>query len=327
MNLNEERTFNRILPWLRRRMPKWLTNAQGQVTGLSSPDGSWSMTSAPGPSTITSTSITDSTPVGRAVLTAADGAAARSAIGAGTSSFPGAYNALTGLPALGTASAKNAPASGNAAAVEVVLGSDTRLSDARAPTAHAHAMSDVTGLTAALGAKADTSALSAYLTASAAAAAYYPLGSNPASYLTAASITGKADKATTLAGYGITDAVTGAALTTALGNYTTTAALTVLLAAKANTTDVKRIDTYTGTTDANGLFTVTYPTAFAARPSVQPEPPANANQTWVVVSSTATGFSLRLVQRAAVTLLSVEVLLAATTNVSGASVRVVVIAA
>ncbi|AWJ92819.1 hypothetical protein Sp245p_23540 (plasmid) [Azospirillum baldaniorum] len=38
--------------------------------------------------------------------------------------------------ALGTAAARNAPASGNAASGEVVLGSDSRLSDARAPTAH-----------------------------------------------------------------------------------------------------------------------------------------------------------------------------------------------
>jgi hypothetical protein len=37
----------------------------------------------------------------------------------------------------GTAAAKNYPASGNAAAGEVVLGSDSRLSDARTPTAHA----------------------------------------------------------------------------------------------------------------------------------------------------------------------------------------------
>jgi len=91
--------------------------------------------------------------------------------------------------------------------------------------------------------------------------------------------------------------------------------------------DAKRIDTYNGTTDANGLFTVTYTTAFPAIPSVQPEPPLSANQTWVKVTSTATGFSMRLVQRAAVTLLSTELLLAAVTNVVGASVKATVIAA
>lgn len=45
---------------------------------------------------------------------------------------------------LGTASVLNAPASGNAAAGEVVKGSDTRLTDSRAPTSHAHAAADVT---------------------------------------------------------------------------------------------------------------------------------------------------------------------------------------
>lgn len=91
--------------------------------------------------------------------------------------------------------------------------------------------------------------------------------------------------------------------------------------------DAKRIDTYTGTTDANGLLTITYTTAFSAVPSIQPEPPTASNQVWVKVASTTTGCQLRLVQRAAVTVLSLEVLLAGTTNVVGAPARVVVVAA
>lgn len=62
----------------------------------------------------------------------------------------GQYGDLLGKPALGTAAAKNAPAAGNAASGEVVLGDDTRLTDARAPTAHGHAISDVAGLETAL---------------------------------------------------------------------------------------------------------------------------------------------------------------------------------
>lgn len=87
----------------------------------------------------------------------------------------------------------------------------------------------------------------------------------------------------------------------------------------------KRLEGYTGTTDANGLFTVTYPVAFSATPSVLPEQTTSANQFWVKVSSTTTGFSFRLVQRAALTVLSLELLAANVTNVSGASVRVQVI--
>ena len=90
--------------------------------------------------------------------------------------------------------------------------------------------------------------------------------------------------------------------------------------------DGKRIETYTGKTDANGLFSVTYATPFPTIPSVQPEPPAMANQVWVKVSATTTGFSLRLVQRNVVSLLGIEVLLGATVNVNAGDARVVVIA-
>ena len=69
----------------------------------------------------TAANISDSTLTGRSVLTAADAAAARTAIGAGTSSL-----------AIGT--------TGTTAAA----GNDSRLSDARTPTAHVHAAADIT---------------------------------------------------------------------------------------------------------------------------------------------------------------------------------------
>jgi|GEM_PF-6254648 len=48
-----------------------------------------------------------------------------------------AYSDLTGLPTLGTSAAKDIPATGNASSSQVVYGTDTRLSDARTPSAHA----------------------------------------------------------------------------------------------------------------------------------------------------------------------------------------------
>lgn len=81
--------------------------------------GSTGSTAAAGNHTHTATAITDSTATGRSVLTAADAAAARTAIGAGTSSL-----------ALGT--------TGSTAAA----GNDSRLSDARTPTAHASSHAD-----------------------------------------------------------------------------------------------------------------------------------------------------------------------------------------
>lgn len=92
-----------------------------------------------------------------------------------------------------------------------------------------------------------------------------------------------------------------------------------------NKPTLKRIETYTGTTDANGLITVTYPTPFAAVPNVHPGPVPSSDMVWVLVSSTTTGFSIRLVQRGVVTLLAVQVMLGAVTNVSGSAARVLVV--
>ncbi len=44
----------------------------------------------------------------------------------------------------GTAASRNVPAAGNAAVDEAVLGSDTRLTDARTPISHPHVLADVT---------------------------------------------------------------------------------------------------------------------------------------------------------------------------------------
>lgn len=81
-----------------------------------------------------STQIIDTTAVGRAVMTAADAAAARTAIGAGTSSFSGAYSALSGIPST------------------------------FAPSAHAHAASDITsGILATARLATGTASASTYL--------------------------------------------------------------------------------------------------------------------------------------------------------------------
>lgn len=55
-------------------------------------------------------------------------------IGAAASSHTHTLSAVTDA---GTAASRNAPASGNATSSQVVLGSDTRLTDSRAPTSHA----------------------------------------------------------------------------------------------------------------------------------------------------------------------------------------------
>lgn len=87
----------------------------------------------------------------------------------------------------------------------------------------------------------------------------------------------------------------------------------------------KRIETYTGTTNASGQVTVTYSSAFSTVPNVQTPPPALANQIWTLTSSTTTGFTAMLSQRNVVTLLGLEVLLGAVVPVSGSAAQIVVI--
>lgn len=59
---------------------------------------------------------------------------------------PSTFQALIDLikSKLGSAAYKDIPSSGNASTTEVVLGSDTRLTDSRTPTSHIHTVSDVT---------------------------------------------------------------------------------------------------------------------------------------------------------------------------------------
>lgn len=57
-------------------------------------------TAPTGPTTVTSAAISDATNIGKSVLTATDGTAARAAIGAGTSSFDGSYNSLKDKPTI-----------------------------------------------------------------------------------------------------------------------------------------------------------------------------------------------------------------------------------
>lgn len=88
-------------------------------------DNTWA-TITQGSSTVTASQITDATVIGRTVLTSADAAAVRTAIGAGT----GTSNLVIGTTA-GTAAA----------------GNDSRLSDARTPTAHTHTAANISDST------------------------------------------------------------------------------------------------------------------------------------------------------------------------------------
>jgi hypothetical protein len=89
---------------------------------------------------------------------------------------------------------------------------------------------------------------------------------------------------------------------------------------------IARTEKYTGTTNASGLFNVTYSPAFATIPTVTPDPPSNNLYSWVLVSSTTGGFSLRLIERDITSIFGLtgagEVVGKTTFNVSGALVNV-----
>lgn len=100
--------------------------------------------------THTATDISNSTATGRSVLTAVDAAAARTAIGAGTSSLAIGTTSTTAKagdytpPSDGAAGVATMRTLGTGA-TQAAAGNDARLSDARTPTAHTHvATTDLT---------------------------------------------------------------------------------------------------------------------------------------------------------------------------------------
>lgn len=90
----------------------------------------------------------------------------------------------------------------------------------------------------------------------------------------------------------------------------------------------RRIEIYTGTTNASGIYTVTFPTAFPAPPHVNPtliNP--TTEQAFRVTAVSTTGFTVHVFQRGGLTVLGLTLLALATTNVNGASLSVLVMEA
>lgn len=84
---------------------------------------------------------------------------------------------------------------------------------------------------------------------------------------------------------------------------------------------------YSGTTNASGEFSVVYIEPYLVAPVVLPVilPNGAAERTVRVSANSTTGFTVKVEQRSSINLLGADVLLATTTNVSGATVSVVVI--
>lgn len=91
----------------------------------------------------------------------------------------------------------------------------------------------------------------------------------------------------------------------------------------------RRMDVYLGVTNASGVYSVTYAVPFPVGkpPSVQPSLTAGpAGRMWRVSASTETGFTVTVEDRAAVTVLAVQVLGIGFTAAVGQALTVVVVA-
>lgn len=89
---------------------------------------------------------------------------------------------------------------------------------------------------------------------------------------------------------------------------------------------VRRQETYSGVTDATGTYTVVFGTPYAVAPNIQTQVVGGTFNQFAKTTVTTTGFSVQIGTRSTVTLLSTEVLLAATAPASGISVDVLVTA-
>lgn len=96
-----------------------------------------------------------------------------------------------------------------------------------------------------------------------------------------------------------------------------------------NTTSLaqKRIETYSGTTDGGGDFTVVFPQAFAAIPHINPVgyPPIDADTKVRLIAASATGFTVRTEKNLGLTVLGLTVLGFGSTPFAGVPVRVLVV--
>ena len=88
----------------------------------------------------------------------------------------------------------------------------------------------------------------------------------------------------------------------------------------------KKATPYSGTTNASGVYTVTFPTAYAVAPNIQANMvnQSATNQFLRISSITTTGFTVNTFARASLTVLGLELLAAATVVVPSAPVDVLI---
>lgn len=118
-----------------------------------------------------------------------------------------------------------------------------------------------------------------------------------------------------------TSALSSYATTASLSNYATTTVLNNALVG------MRKVETFLGTTDALGNYTITFANTYTTPPDVQPQIVGGLFSQFVrIVSVSNTQAVIQAAQRSTATLLGLEVLLGATTAITGASISVQVTA-
>ena len=212
--------------------------------------------------------------------------------------FSGAYADLSGKPVL--FSGNYTDLAGKPTLFDGTYASLTGKPTTFTPSSHTHAVSDVTGLQTALDSKLNTGATIPYSSIS--NAPVIPTNTN---------------QLTNGSGYITSSALSGYALTSSLSGYATTASLT------SATTGLRKVETFLGTSDASGNITITFSNTYTTPPDVQPQLVGGTfNQFVRIVSVSNTGCVINAGQRNLATVVGIEVLLAATVALAGASVTV-----
>jgi hypothetical protein len=87
------------------------------------------------------------------------------------------------------------------------------------------------------------------------------------------------------------------------------------------------VSTYTGNTNASGDYTVVFAIEKSGIPNVQPslQPPNNAAMVCRLTAASTTGFTVKVEQRTSITVLAVDLLSFAVTNVNNQALKVLVI--
>lgn len=99
------------------------------------------------------------------------------------------------------------------------------------------------------------------------------------------------------------------------------------VASYLSTAGMRRVETFLGTSDAQGNYSITFAQTYSTPPDVQPQLVGSTfNQFIRIVSVSTTGAVVQVAQRNTVQLLGLEVLLGATVPISGAQISIQVTA-